>query len=245
MAIGEEAQKEVLFPSSVQMKDADNYNDWTFKLFRPYLVGDVLEVGCGVGSFTRRMIEGCDSIKLLSIDISREAVEYCRSRFHYPNLELQCIDVRLVKSTFDAIICMNMLEHVEDDQGTLEHILELLNPGGTLFLLVPAHGFLFSRFDVENGHFRRYNKQSMQRLIASIPDHGKYQWKQFYFNSVGALGYWLTYKVLRKVPDPNGMAEIGLFDRWVVPVMQRIENKHMPFGISLVTIFSKKHSEGS
>ena len=243
MGMEQELQKEVLFPSSVQMKDADNYNDWTFKLFRRYLVGNVLEVGCGVGSFTRRMIESCGSIKLLGVDISREAVEYCRGRFNHLNLELKCIDVLHVQGAFDAIICMNVLEHIEDDKGALEHLLELLSPGGTLFLLVPAHQFLFSRFDVENGHFRRYNKKSMRELISSVSDSGEYRMEQFYFNSVGALGYWLTYKVLRKNPDPNGMAEIDLFDRWLVPVVQRIEGKHMPFGISLVAILSKKPSE--
>jgi SAM-dependent methyltransferase len=243
MTTDKESRAEALFSSSVQMEDADNYNDWTFALFRPYLTGDVLEVGCGVGSFTRRIIDHGHSNRLLSIDISPEAVEHCRSRLHRPNLEIQCIDVRHVRGEFDAIVCMNVLEHIDDDRGTLEHLLTLLRPGGTLFLLVPAHMSLFSRFDAENGHFRRYNKRDMRALVSSMPIARQFGLKQFYFNAVGALGYWFVYKVLRKAPDPAGMAEIDLFDRWMVPVLRRLEGRWMPFGLSLVSVFSRGRSD--
>ncbi len=229
-----------LFSSSIQMEGADNYNDWTFELFRPYLSGRVLEVGCGVGSFTRRIVDSGAPLQLLSIDISPEAVDHCRSRLDHPNLEIECIDVRRVRGEFDAIICMNVLEHIEDDKGTLEHLLDLVRPGGTLFLLVPAHRSLFSRFDVENGHFRRYDKRGMLALDSSLSLSRQFSLKQFYFNSIGALGYWFVYKVLCKAPDPAGMAEIDLFDRWLVPVLRRLEGRRMPFGLSLVSIFTRE-----
>ena len=238
MTTQKESRKEALFSSSIQMEDADNYNDWTFRLFRSCLAGDVLEVGCGVGSFTRRIIDHGQLTRLLSIDISPEAVEHCRSRLSRPNLNIQCIDARLVRGEFDAIVCMNVLEHIEDDRGMLEHLLSLLRPGGTLFLLVPAHMSLFSRFDLENGHFRRYNKRGMRALASSVPLARQFRLKQFYFNAVGALGYWFVYKALRKAPDPAGMAEIDLFDRWMVPILRRVEGRWVPFGLSLVSIFT-------
>ena len=245
MATDKKPQAEALFSSSIQMEGADNYNDWTFQLFRSYLRGAVLEVGCGVGSFTRRIVDHDPALKLLSIDISVEAVEHCRSRLARPNLDIRCIDVRRLVGEFDAIVCMNVLEHIQDDRGTLEHLLGMLRPGGTLFLLVPAHMALFSRFDVENGHFRRYNKQQMRTLASSLPTFHQFGLRQFYFNSVGALGYWFVYKVLRKAPDPGGMAEIDLFDRWMVPILRRLEGRRMPFGLSLISIFSRKENDAA
>lgn len=231
--------KENLFVSSTQMAEADNYNEWTFSLFQPYVNGDVLEVGCGVGSFTRRIVENSAFNKFLSIDISRDAVEHCRARFSHPALEFQQIDAREVQGTFDLIVCMNVLEHIEDHEGALKHLFDLLKTGGKLFLLVPAHQSLYNQFDVEGGHFRRYDKKSIRELLANAAGGGKYRLEQFYFNSVGALGYWLVYKVIKKIPQSGAKSEIGLFDKFVVPIMRRLEGKSLPFGISVISIITK------
>lgn len=226
-----------LFRSASQMSDAENYNDWTFSLFKGLIKGHVLEVGCGVGSFTKRIIEHGSFEKLLSIDISSDSVDYCRSRFKYGNVSFRCADVESIDGKFDAIICMNVLEHIEDDLGALKRMLRLLKPTGTLFLLVPAHQALFCRFDVEGGHYRRYSKASLRRLVKDAAGRVA-KFKQFYFNIVGAIGYFFVYKILKKAPQTAANSEIGFFDNWVVPVMRRLECTHMPFGISLVSFIT-------
>lgn len=228
-----------LFVSAAQMSKANNYNEWTFSLFRQYIRGNVLEVGCGVGSFTRRIVEYGAFEHLLSIDISQSAVDYCLTRFAHPNLQLQCIDARDVHGQFDLIVCMNVLEHIEDHEGALRHLFDILSPGGTLFLLVPAHQELFNRFDTEGGHFRRYNKRSIRELLGSVTGSSRYKLEQFYFNSIGALGYWFVYKMLNKVPQNSAKSEIGLFDTLIVPVIRRIEGRFMPFGISVISLITK------
>ncbi|MFI5396490.1 MAG: class I SAM-dependent methyltransferase [Candidatus Binatia bacterium] len=231
---------EKLFRSASQMAEADNYSDWTCSLFERYLTGQVLEIGCGVGTFTRRILDRGKPERLLSIDVSADAIEYCRATISHPALEFQCVDARRIQGEFDNIICMNVLEHIEDDQAALEHILSLLKPGATLFLLVPAHRFLFTPFDVAGGHFRRYTKKYMRQLIRSVSNGSTFDLQQCYFNIIGAIGYFISYRVLHKVPHAGAAAEIAFFDSFVVPVMRRIESRHMPFGISLVTIASKK-----
>lgn len=228
-----------LFTSAAQMTEANNYNEWTFSLFQQYIKGNVLEVGCGVGSFTRRIIELGSFAHLLSIDISQNAIDHCTAKFTHSALEFQCIDVRDVRGEFDLIICMNVLEHIEDHEGALKHLFDILKEGGTLFLLVPAHQALFNRFDTEGGHFRRYNKQDVCELLAKVAGVCQYQLDQFYFNSIGALGYWFVYKVLGKIPQKSAKSEIGLFDKLIVPVMRKLEGRSMPFGISVISIITK------
>lgn len=227
-----------LFESAAGMAAANNYADWTFSLFAPYVRGAVLEVGCGVGTFTQRLAASPAVTRLLSIDISTSAVQRCRASVPDPAIEIKLADVREVDEAFDLVVCMNVLEHIEDDLGALRHMLALLKPGGTLFLLVPSHQFLYSSFDRESGHYRRYNKPGMDALIRKAAPNGV-TFRQFYFNTIGAIGYWAVYKLLRKAPLEDAGSEIGMFDRVVVPVQRHLEGRWIPFGISLVSIMTK------
>jgi SAM-dependent methyltransferase len=228
-----------LFQSAAGMAAATNYTDWTFSLFARHVRGDVLEVGCGVGTFTSLIAAGgCRS--LLSIDISPEAIAHCRGRINLPSVRVALCDVRTVTGAFDLIVCMNVLEHIEADEEALRHMLALLAPGGTLFLLVPAHPALFTEFDKEAGHFRRYTKGDLTRLLGSTAPPPAFAARQFYFNSVGALGYYVVYGLLKRRPRGDVSAEIGWFDRAVVPVLRMIERNGSPFGISLVTIVTRR-----
>lgn len=226
-----------LFESGAGMASADNYADWTFDLFRPYCRGRVLEVGCGVGTFTRRVLT-TPVTSVLSIDISEAAVERCRRSLADHRLEIRHADVRGVSGAFDLVICMNVLEHIDDDRSALSHMWSMVRESGTLFLLVPAHQALFASFDAESGHFRRYDKRSMGRLIADSELHPSVM-DSFYFNSIGALGYWAVYKLLGKAPRASAGSEIGWFDRAIVPWQRRLEPRRLPFGISLVSILTK------
>jgi len=234
-----EAAKDPLFESSIGLARATNYADWTFSLFAPLLSGNVLEVGCGVGTFTRLLVGVSACRRVMSIDVSAEAVAYCRTQVIHTSLEVAVADVLTIQERFDVIICMNVLEHIEDDAGALRHMLNLLRPGGTLFLLVPAHSVLYSSFDREAGHYRRYNKHQMNALVGRVADARSLALRQFYFNSIGAIGYFIVYRLLRKPPRADASAEIGWFDRYIVPLLRRIEKNGSPFGTSLVTIIRR------
>lgn len=225
-----------LFRSSQEMAAAHNFNDWTFSLFAPYLRGRVLEVGCGVGTFTARIADHCPY--LIAIDSDSDALTYCRLHAPYrASISYLNLDVRELDALpFNAIICMNVLEHIADDVGTVRHMLSLLAPGGVLFLLVPAHQWLFNSFDTAAGHVRRYTKKSMTQLLM-VAAPRPYSFEQWYMNPVGALGYYAVYNLLGVAPATDGAARpIAWFDRYVVPVMRRIEGRRMPFGLSLVTV---------
>ena len=224
--------------SSSQMSGAPNYNRWTYEQFSPLLTGDVLEVGCGVGNFSQLLHE-CRSIeRLLSVDVSEEAIALCQQKFPRQRDWFRCMDFRELDEPFDTILCMNVLEHIEDDHGATARLIELLKPGGKLFLLVPAHQQLFNPWDTEVGHYRRYSKRSFRRLLAEINVLHSLR-RQYYFNSVGALGYFFVYRLMGKKPAPETPAELRFFDRCIVPLQKRIEGSWLPFGLSLINIIEK------
>ena len=67
--------------------------------------------------------------------------------------------------TIPAIGVFDVVEHIEDDIGFLNHLWELLIPGGMLYLTVPAYQLLWSQEDVEGGHFRRYTLSNLKKKI--------------------------------------------------------------------------------
>jgi SAM-dependent methyltransferase len=233
------ALSDELFESAAGMAAATNYADWTFSLFERFVRGSVLEVGCGVGTFTQKLARAPGVTSLLSIDIADAAVARCRAAVQSPLLDVRRADVQDVAGAFDLVVCMNVLEHIEDDLAALRHMLALVKPGGTLFLLVPSHQFLFSSFDAESGHHRRYNKRRMTALVSQAAAGESIALRQFYFNTIGALGYFAVYKLLRKPGRADAGAEIGWFDRTIVPIQRRLEGTAMPFGISLVSVITK------
>lgn len=225
-----------LFTSAEQMQKATNYNQWTFDLFKEFIHGDVLEVGCGVGSFTKLIVEQSSFDSLYSIDISEPAIEFMKEKTLPANVTLECIDLIDVNGSFDFIVCMNVMEHVEDDKAFFAKLLSMLKKGGVLFLLVPSHKFLYSNFDVAAGHFKRYTKAMMNGF--ALPDGVKLL-KMFYFNFIGALGYWAVYKALKSGNINDTEGEIGLFDKYVVPFSRKFLPLSMPLGISLISIYSR------
>lgn len=227
-------KEESLFVSGEQMSSSVNYIRWTFEQFAPYLRGDILEVGCGVGSFTEIIAAEANFNSLYCIDISEPAVNFVKTKPFRKPVKFECIDLFHVSGAYDCIVCMNVMEHVKEDNLFFKKLTSLLKPGGSLFLLVPSHQSLYSNFDLAAGHFKRYSKQDLKKL----PTEGTRIVNSYYFNPIGALGYWFVYKALKKNPQEKP-GEIDVFDKYVVPVSKVFFPKGAPFGISLIAIFQK------
>jgi cyclopropane fatty-acyl-phospholipid synthase-like methyltransferase len=227
-----------LFTSAEQMQKATNYNQWTFDLFKEYIKGDVLEVGCGVGSFTKLIVDQAKFDSLYCVDISAPAIEHIMKKDFARGIKIECKDLMDVEGSYDFIVCMNVMEHVEDDKSFFHKLLTLLNKGGVLFHLVPSHQFLYSNFDVAAGHYKRYSKEMMKEL--SLPGDVS-MIKQYYFNMIGALGYWAVYKLLKSGNVNDTESEIGAFDKYIVPFSRKVLPLDSPFGISLISIYRKNN----
>lgn len=188
---------------------------WSAKI-RPYLQGDVLEVGAGLGINTPFLKTGrLSSWTCLEPDPS--LVGRLREAFLTdPNLTNCRVETGTINTLstqqFDAILYIDVLEHIENDRDELAHASALLRSGGTIIVLAPAHQWLYSPFDRAIGHFRRYNRFTLSQC--SPGDCRKEV--MMYLDSIGILAS-AANRLLLRSPVPT-LKQIRFWDRYFVPL---------------------------
>jgi SAM-dependent methyltransferase len=212
--------------------DASNYLGWLADLCDPYVGPKCLELGSGHGDLTERLAVGRT---VHASDVSGACLAVLEDRFAgRDNVSVERIDVaeRIPDDRYDSIVMVNVLEHIEDDSGTVRRLGEALVPGGRLVLYVPAMPALYSKFDREIGHYRRYRKRD---LVAILEGSGYRVVDARYINSVGAFGWYAYCRVLRR--KASDQVTIGACDRIVVPALRKWEDRHPPpFGLSVFCV---------
>jgi 2-polyprenyl-3-methyl-5-hydroxy-6-metoxy-1,4-benzoquinol methylase len=118
---------------------------------------------------------------------------------------------------FDAVLYIDVLEHIEDDVAEAAAAVQLIRPGGHLAVLAPAHDFLFSPFDEAIGHFRRYSKRS---LAAAIPAELRCL-RLDYLDAAGLLAS-LANRLLFRASKPT-TRQVAFWDSMLVPLSKRID----------------------
>lgn len=223
------------------LAEADNYYGWLQRTYAPWLRGRVVEVGAGIGTFSRR-IEALDSVdELTLLEPAANIVEILRRRFA-ANPRVRVIpgyfgDVEL-GGPVDAIVLVNVLEHIEEDAGFVRQAWESLREGGTLMLFVPAVPGLYGTLDVEFEHYRRYTRRGLRRLLEEA---GYRIDKMRYANLPGIVPWWVAGHILRK--RTIRPAEMRLYDRLVIPATTWLEDRIAPpIGQSLLAVVTKEES---
>jgi SAM-dependent methyltransferase len=117
-----------------------------------------------------------------------------------------------------------VLEHIPDHAAALTSFRERLRPGGHLLLLVPAHPFLFGPIDKAFEHERRYAKRSLGSLLRET---GYEVAELRLVNPVGALGWLVTGRILRRDEIPGG--PLAAYDR-LVPLFRLLDRVALPWG---------------
>jgi SAM-dependent methyltransferase len=213
---------------------ARNYRSAIAKLFSPYLTGDLLEIGAGVGQMLEDVQRICKPHSIAAVE--PDPGFFVQLQRNLPNARIwHGLEVDLpANETFDAILSVNVLEHIEKDTEELASWRKRLQDrGGYLCLLVPARPELYSLMDLDFGHFRRYTRRSLtQKLLAA----GFTDLEVHYFNFVGYFAWALNFKLLN-IRHFNPMA-VRSFDRFIFPFFHRLENAigHPPLGQSLVAV---------
>ena len=197
---------------------ARNWKAYWSARVRPFAIGDVLEVGAGIGANTADLqSEGVRSWTCLEPD-AQLAVRLASATARLPGCSVVTGTVRdVAERSYDAILYIDVLEHVEDDRGEMAMAASRLRPGGRLVVLSPAHQSLYSPFDRAIGHFRRYDRRSLR---ACRPE-GCSETQMLYLDSAGML-LSLANRVLLRQTMPT-LQQIQVWDRMVVPLSRVID----------------------
>lgn len=194
---------------------APNFNRWMADTIRPFVGQRVLEIGSGIGNLTRALVRG--RARYVATDISSEHMTRLKTRFPgRPNLEVHYCDLTQpsdfapFSNSLDTVICLNVLEHVDDDAMGLQNIYSILDHGGRAIVLVPEGMSVYGTIDEALGHFRRYTEEELKTKMEKTGFHVE---QVVRFNRVSRPAWFVSGRIIkRKTLDRNQMR---LFDRFV------------------------------
>ena len=220
-------------------REAGNWKRYWTGQIASFLTGHVLEVGAGLGAnmpYLVRYEEQFQSLTMLEPD--PVLADLAARTVYQPTVPVRaiCGDVYCLPegATYDTLLYIDVLEHIADDGHEVKRALSLLRPGGCLIILVPAFPFLYSPFDKSIGHFRRYTKASLNRLIPSTINNVALR----YLDSMGFIAS-LSNRIFLKQEIPTS-AQVAFWDRRLVP-LSGITDKAFGsvFGKSLLGVWKK------
>ncbi len=218
-----------------RLAQARRFNAWMADVIAPYVGRRVLEIGAGIGNLTRRLAPG--RALYVASDVEEEHLARLAARMaHRPNVRVaraglgRAEDFEPLRGSFDTVICLNVVEHVEDDLAALRNLRAALEPGGRAIVLVPEGQSIYGELDAVLGHWRRYSEEELR---AKMQQAGFEVERIFGFNRVTRPGWWLNGRALKR--RTFNRAQLWLFDR-LVWLWKRVD-AWLPWrGVSLIAI---------
>jgi SAM-dependent methyltransferase len=219
---------------------ATNWKRYVKAEIGKYLIGDVLEIGAGIGGTTLALHDGTarrwvclepddDQAKRLRTALTRSWGVYA------PAVIAGSLRALADRQSFDCVLYLDVLEHIQDDRRQIEEAARLVRPGGHIVVLSPAHQWLFSEFDKSIGHIRRYDKRSLRSLMPS----GWAEKKLAYLDSVGVLLSLANAIALRQALPSR--LQLSLWDRLCVPLSRIVDWALLgKFGKSVLVVWEKR-----
>lgn len=222
---------------------APRFNRWMADAIRPFCGERTLEIGSGVGNISRMLVPRTTYI---ASDINPLYLQTLSNlEFNRPYMGAAYCDVTDMSSFpvreggYDTVICLNVLEHVEDDRTALSNIRSVLSESGRALILVPYGPWNYGTLDEVLGHRRRYTHETLQELarecafeVATVMN----------FNRFGTVAWFLNGKVMRK--RSFGLLQIWLLN-FLTPLLSRID-RYLPLPpLSLIAVMSLRAKANS
>ncbi len=213
---------------------APRFNAWMAETIRPFCGRRILEIGSGTGNLTRRLVP---RDAYVASDVNPLYLQTLRAlTTDRPYLDVTLTDVTRgdsfpqVAGGFDTVVCLNVIEHVDDDLGALRNIRRVLAPDGRAIILVPQGPALMGTLDEVLGHKRRYTEATLrQAALAS----GFEVERMLHFNRIGTPAWWLNGRLLRR--RHFGLGQIAALN--VLTPLFRLVDRVLPFpALSLVAL---------
>ncbi|NLL77710.1 MAG: class I SAM-dependent methyltransferase [Clostridiales bacterium] len=179
-----------------QWNKLGRYSQWMYHIYMDYVGDYVLDIGAGVGNLTRFLVDRCRYV--VATDIFDKQINMMNNRFKkYNNFKAINFNIlednieTLSEYSFDTVICINVLEHLENDLEAILRMKKILPLHGKIIILVPAWSKLYFHMDKNVGHHRRYDNGDLRKLAIQS---GMKIVKNNYFNFWGIIPYYLKGK---------------------------------------------------
>ena len=233
-----QTQKQYAADDLETMSEAKRYQAHVFELLRPHIGSAVLEVGCGIGTTSVRLAEMAE--RLVCIEPNPNCVSRARAALDgHSNITLrighleECSRDEMLEQRFDTIVCVNVLEHIEDDIRALRLFRDFAAPaGGKVLIFVPAVQAAYGPLDAALGHHRRYSKRTLRR---AFEEAGLDIVALRYTNPIGLLGWLYNAHVSGTTEHTAG--QVRLFEQLVAPWALPLDRfVPPPIGLSLFAV---------
>lgn len=217
------------------LEQAPRFNRWMYEAVRKHLGTRIAELGSGRGNLSKLLKKGAT---VLVTDNRDSYVQELQNRWgNLPNVRVARLDLLnqsdyQLLTTFkpDTVVCFNVLEHIEDDAAVLRRLHSAVPAGCRVVLLVPFNPKLYSRFDREIGHYRRYDREELEEKLRAA---GLNVECQFYFNKAGVIAWWLGNKVFGQRSITSWQLKIYNF---LTPVFRALDYLLPLHGLSTVIV---------
>jgi glycosyltransferase involved in cell wall biosynthesis len=222
-----------------RLNQAPRFTRWMADVVRPHVGDRVLEIGAGIGNMSVHLMP---RTVYWATDVNPQYLEYLETmRVTRPYMRVAYTDGAKENSfpggqEFDTVVCLNVVEHVEDDLSTMKNIWNVLGDGGRAIILVPCGPGLYGTLDEVLGHCRRYTED---QLVGVAQQAGFRVEKMLKFNRPGVVAWWLNGRVLRR--RTFGLAQVRVLNL-LTPIFRLLDSWLPLPPLSLIAILRKEAS---
>lgn len=222
-----------------RLNRAPRFNRWMADVVRPFVGDRVLEIGAGIGNMSLNLMPRSS---YWATDVNPLYIDHLVSlRSTRPYMQVGHTDASSLQTyppgqKFDTVVCLNVVEHIEDDLGVLCNIWNVVDDDGRAIILVPCGPNLYGTLDEVLGHFRRY---TVEQLVDVSQRAGFVVEQVLKFNRPGVIGWWLNGKILRR--KKFGLAQIRLLNL-LTPLFRVIDSSLPLPPLSIIAILRKRES---
>jgi SAM-dependent methyltransferase len=201
----------------------------------------ILDAGCGSG---RNMIELARRGSVTGVEVSDMSVCLARARDAGEVIAGSVLQMPFESASFDLVVCLDVIEHLEDDLAALRELRRVIKPGGALLVTVPAYQWLWSGHDEVNHHYRRYTRKTLE----SVAEEARWEpVRTTHFNSL-LLPAAILLRILDRFSRKTTESSLDLWVppqplNWLLERPLRLEamligrGGRIPAGLSLLAVF--------
>jgi glycosyltransferase involved in cell wall biosynthesis len=220
-----------------RLNRAPRFTRWMADVVKPYIGERVLEIGAGTGNMSAHLMPRS---VYWATDINPHYLDFlmtlraARPYMRVAHTDAMDRDTYPRGQSFDTVVCLNVVEHVQDDLQALRNVWNALEEGGRAIILVPHGPGLYGSLDEVLGHFRRYSEQQ----IIDVADNAGFRVeKVLKFNRPGVVAWWLNGRILHR--KTFGLGQIRMLN--LLTPLFRLMDSWLPFPpLSIIAILRKE-----